>query len=286
MGIALILLGSLISNTEQKVISRNMLNVDLGKDFPNQENILLYQGDTLAMGSYYVTYKGKEKEGVNLFYTIQYFEINSKTGKLEEAFVLKPIVQLNDRMGNVSEPATKKFINGDIYTHITFAEMDDKDIKKEAEEGYKKPTINTIAIGDTIITSNSIITLDSISKNTNKAALFLNEDDIAVTAYLNIVDINKKQYLATPTYIIRKGQISSKEDKVDALGLLIGFVKINPEDSKFDIAIAEKKSNSREFIIMKAIIFPQINILWFGCLLMIIGTVTAIIKRIRDIQKA
>jgi cytochrome c-type biogenesis protein CcmF len=189
-------------------------------------------------------------------------------------------------MGNVSEPATKKFINGDIYTHITFAEMDDKDIKKEAEEGYKKPTINTIAIGDTIITSNSIITLDSISKNTNKAALFLNEDDIAVTAYLNIVDINKKQYLATPTYIIRKGQISSKEDKIDALGLLIGFVKINPEDSKFDIAIAEKKSNSREFIIMKAIIFPQINILWFGCLLMIIGTITAIIKRIRDIQKA
>jgi len=286
MGIALILLGSLISNTEQKVISRNMLNVDLGKDFPNQENILLYQGDTLAMGSYYVTYTGKEKEGVNLFYTIQYFEINPETGKLEEAFVLKPIVQLNDRMGNVSEPATKKFINGDIYTHITFAEMDDKDIKKETEEGYKKPTINTIAIGDTIITSNSIITLDSISKNTDKASLFLNEDDIAVTAYLNIVDINKKQYLATPTYIIRKGQISSKEDKVDALGLLIGFVKINPEDSKFDIAIAEKKSNSREFIIMKAIIFPQINILWIGCLLMIIGTITAIIKRIRDIQKA
>ena len=72
MGISLILLGALISNAEQHVISRNMLKVDLGKDFPNNENILLYKGDTLPMGDYYISYSGREKEGVNLFYSIDY----------------------------------------------------------------------------------------------------------------------------------------------------------------------------------------------------------------------
>ena len=41
------------------------------------------------------------------------------------------------------------------------------------------------------------------------------------------------------------------------------------------------KSNKKDFIIMKAIIFPGINILWMGCILMIIGSLLAVRKRIR-----
>ena len=51
-----------------------------------------------------------------------------------------------------------------------------------------------------------------------------------------------------------------------------------------EIDIAEKEGNVREFVIMKAIIFPQINILWTGCILMIIGTWIAIVKRIRQLK--
>ncbi|MBK7969073.1 MAG: hypothetical protein IPK08_09135 [Bacteroidetes bacterium] len=61
IGIALILLGSLLSNGKSQVISQNLLNIDLGKDFPNNENIMLTKGDTLQMGEYLITYKGKEK---------------------------------------------------------------------------------------------------------------------------------------------------------------------------------------------------------------------------------
>lgn len=32
---------------------------------------------------------------------------------------------------------------------------------------------------------------------------------------------------------------------------------------------------------MEAIIFPYINVLWMGCIIMIIGTVIAIVERIR-----
>ena len=61
-------------------------------------------------------------------------------------------------------------------------------------------------------------------------------------------------------------------------------IDVIEQENKFEIEVSEKEGNAREFIIMKAIIFPYINILWVGCLLMIIGTWIAIIKRIKKLR--
>ena len=74
----------------------------------------------------------------------------------------------------------------------------------------------------------------------------------------------------------------SKNSFLDELGLKFRFTNINPETGKITLEVAEKKSNKRDFIIMKAIIFPQINLLWTGCLLLIIGTWLAVRKRFKE----
>ena len=45
--------------------------------------------------------------------------------------------------------------------------------------------------------------------------------------------------------------------------------------------LADRADNYREFIVMKALVFPWINILWAGCVIMIIGTVMAIRRRVK-----
>jgi len=40
-------------------------------------------------------------------------------------------------------------------------------------------------------------------------------------------------------------------------------------------------SDEKEFVVMKAIVFPYINLLWLGSILMCIGTVMAVVQRIR-----
>ncbi|HRB85934.1 MAG TPA: hypothetical protein PLE27_04900, partial [Bacteroidia bacterium] len=70
------------------------MNIDLGKDFPNNENIMLAKGDTLQMGKYFVTYSGREKKGHNIYFDVEYYKLNNKTGELKKAFSLKPIIQL------------------------------------------------------------------------------------------------------------------------------------------------------------------------------------------------
>ncbi len=283
IGIAMILLGALISNAEKQVISQNRLKVDLGKDFPNNENILLYQGDTLPMGEYYVTYKDKKREGINILYEVEYFKPNLSSGKLEKDFSLFPKVQLNERMGNVSEPSTKHYASKDIYTHVTYAELDDKS-NHVNEDNYKKGKKYQMSLGDTITTSNSLVVLESLNKDVDKSAMFLQEGDIAIGARLTIMDVNKKLHFAEPVFIIRANYFFNRPAEIEELGLKFSFERILPEENKMEIEVAEKEGNSREFIIMKAIVFPQINILWTGCILMIIGTWIAIVKRIRKLR--
>ncbi|HNQ61512.1 MAG TPA: cytochrome c biogenesis protein CcsA [Bacteroidia bacterium] len=286
IGIGLILLGALISNSQKDVISRNLKNIDLGKDFPNKENILIeHRTDTLPMGEYFVTYSGKEQIGVNVYYTIEYFKKNEQSGIKEKAFELKPFIQLNERMGNVAEPATKHFIDRDIYTHITYAELD-KPSTEAGNEDYLEPTTKMITVGDTIDASNSFVILEGLNRDVDKDDLHLGESDIAVGAKIRVVDVNNKNYSAEPIFLIRDFSIYNKDAEIPELGLKISFDKVDPSSGKIELSIHEKKSNKRNFIIMKAIIFPGINILWIGCLLMIAGSLIAVRYRIKQNVKS
>ncbi len=182
-------------------------------------------------------------------------------------------------MGNVAEPATKHFLGKDIYTHITYAELD-KPSGEKANEDYLEPTQKSISIGDTIDSSNSFIILEGLNRNVDKESLHLEDKDIAVGATLKIIDVNNKIYSAEPIFLIRDFSIYNQDAEIPELGLKISFDKIDPATGKIELSVFEKKSNKRNFIIMKAIIFPGINILWIGCLLMMIGTFIAIRKRI------
>ncbi len=280
IGIALILCGTLISNSKKEIISRNVKNIDLGKDMPNKENILLEQKmDTLPMGPYYVSYTGSEQKGINVYYTISYFTLDKQNGQMKKEFDLTPFIQLNERMGNVAEPSTKHFLTRDIYTHITYAELETKNIHEHDAE-YLPAKNHELAIGDTFVTSNSFVILQELNKNIDRTNLNLNDSDLVVGARLLVEDINKKLYNAEPLFMIKNFSIHTREATVDELGLKFLFDKIDPTNGKIQIGISEKKSNKKDFIIMKAIIFPGINILWTGCIFLIIGTLIALRKRL------
>ena len=62
------------------------------------------------------------------------------------------------------------------------------------------------------------------------------------------------------------------------------FWKINPDEGTIEITMSEKLSNNKDFIVMEAYVFPFINLLWLGCLIMAVGIIIAIIERIRVIK--
>lgn len=285
IGFALILMGALISTGKQETISQNTsrTNVEsLGKDFSNNKNILLSLYDTLQMGDYYVTYTGKEKDGVNIYFNVDYFS-KDESGKYKHEFRLRPLVQTNPRMGNIAEPDTRHFLHKDIYSHIAYADLDIKDEHDhEKKEEYSEPVNEILSKGDTIFSSNSIIILDSLSLYVNRKELSLPDSSIAVAACFRAIDINGKCYFANPVFSIKNATVEPIEKEIKELGLKFVFWKIHTNTNQIEISLSENKSKQRDFIVMEATVFPGINILWTGCLIMIIGTTIAMRDRIKN----
>ncbi|HOY49762.1 MAG TPA: cytochrome c biogenesis protein CcsA [Flavobacteriales bacterium] len=279
VGFGLVLMGALISAGKKEFISQNKSSFDLGKDFPNQENILLARNDTVQMGEFDVSYRGDSIDGINIYYNVDYYKKNA-AGQPELAFRLSPLIQTNPRMGNVAEPATKHYLGRDIFTHITYAKLEENTKKKDSE--WKEPQDYQLHLGDTMFTSNSLVILDNIQKDIPlTTSPMLQAGDLPVGAQLRVLNVNSKTLNALPLYVLRGNTTFAIDDEVEASGLKFSFWKIDPETETFHIRVSEKVSNTNDFIIMKAIIFPGINILWIGSLLMAIGTGMAVWDRIK-----
>ena len=281
IGFALILLGALISTSKKQTISQNTSSknvASLGENFNAQKSLVLTKGDTLPMGNYLVTYKGKERKGIDVFFNMDYFTKDAN-GKLIKAFELSPMVQDNPRMGQASNPDTKHFLSNDIYTHITYADLADNTVTKK--DAYKEPTNFVGHMNDTIFADNAIIKIDSITTNLTEDEYSKNDSLLIVTAVLKATDINGRVYRATPKYILKQNMVMPDEFVLDELGLKFIFWKINPNEGSIEIQMAEKVSNAKDFVVLEAYMFPFINVLWLGCLVMVIGTIVAIIERRR-----
>ena len=285
MGFALILLGALISTSKKATLSVNTAQrkvSGLGKDFDDARSILLTQGDTLPMGPYKVTYTGKRREGINVYFDVDYLKTGAD-GKTEYDFTLVPHVQDNPRMGKAPEPATKHYLNRDVYTHVTYADLNvDTSAKSKKAFGTAKNYIGHV--GDTIFSGNAIIVIDSLRSNLSEKEYQQNDSLLEVTAVLRCIDVKSRVFYARPRFVIKHSVVIPMEDIVEELGLKLVFWKINPEEGSVEITLSERLSNTRDFIVMEAYVFPYINILWLGCIIMALGTGIAIVERIRTLR--
>ncbi len=94
-----------------------------------------------------------------------------------------------------------------------------------------------------------------------------------------------KVYDAMPMYGVQNNSATSYEALVEEAKLKFNFKGVNPENKTITITTAEKDT-SGEFVIMKAIIFPWINLVWVGTIVMIVGFMLSIIRRISDLKAA
>jgi cytochrome c-type biogenesis protein CcmF len=70
------------------------------------------------------------------------------------------------------------------------------------------------------------------------------------------------------------------DDRSREAGVVLGFLSLDPSDGKIQLGVGEQ-TPERDFIIMKAIVFPYINILWAGAILFSLGSMISFIRRFR-----
>jgi len=191
----------------------------------------------------------------------------------EKEFTLEPLVQLNPRFGNVAEPSTRHWPQRDLYTHIRYAKLDPEDTTD-----YMPPRLFEKSAGDTIVTPTCLIVVDSVrAVRDSVIARRLGPEFVAYAPVLKVRDLYDvtRWFEARPVIIYRHDQpVGSKGFEIPALRVKLDVVSV--KDGVIGINVSE-----REFVIMQAIVFPGINILWIGCVLMAIGTGMAVWRRVR-----
>ncbi len=119
------------------------------------------------------------------------------------------------------------------------------------------------------------------------------EGDIAVGAGLEITAPDGQKASATPIYLIRDNRPFSLKDEASEFGLhfrfdnidpkagvlTIGVARMDEEARKIPVEIAENAARS-DYIVLEAIIFPGINLVWIGCITMLLGLAISFWRRL------
>jgi len=279
IGFGIVLVGVLVSSANKQVISINQSGMQLNPEFDaqaNMEHVYLEKGKALRMGDYEIEYKADSTEWVNNYFQVHYKKIKQNSNLVDYEFDLYPNAQINPKMGLVANPDTKHYISHDVFTYVS-------SVPKEKTTKFVHEKLHEVKLGDTIYTNNGYAILENINSNAKEANLDVKNLSLLIAAELKVYALNGT-YSATPMYGIRENSEIKFESIVDEAKLRFKFVGVNPQTKTITIETAELDT-SGDFIIMKAIVFPWINFVWAGTIIMIVGFLLAIWRRLSDYQR-
>lgn len=314
IGLGMVLIGIMFSSGYSDVISINMSGLTYSnswEDELNKEHVLLWINKPTQMKDYTVIYRGRKKKVVGLpelvpAKILQSTDVVNKAIALENykdyfqegdevelvleendyfqieyyqnevlKFSLNPMSQFNEGMGGlISSPDSKIYLNKDLYTYV--AAMNDY-----SDPEWKEDEIYEVAPGEQFHVADFVTYFDGAEVLQELDGYTLQEGDVAVRATLRILDYDVEKVLE-PTFIIRNNQVGKLPVLDEELGLKISLENILPEENKFVFKVNQYQ---KDYVVMKAIVKPYINVLWVGTIIMMIGFSVAIFRRFDEFKK-
>ncbi len=318
IGIGLMLIGIMFSSGYSSVVSLNntgmLISKQLSEEF-NRENLLLFVNEPRTMAGYDIEYAGERVEprdkkgyvdkndiettsdkhmvvakwdiyhegkklfskgekfetfGENTFYEILF----SQGGK--HKFTLYPRLQVNEQMGTVASPDISHAWNLDLYAHVSAPMTDEaRDDWKEREEVRVKRA-KQFYVNDYVAVVEKLTRLYEIGDQK------IDSTFVAIQATIKVQG-ERKDYFLEPILILgtnsRGGIIA---DEVGDLGLKITLQNVHPESDELTLGIQTRQKN---WVVIKAMEKPFVNVLWIGTLIVMGGFGIALTRRFREFSK-
>ncbi len=283
LGFGMLLLGILLSSYNKQVISVNTLGViipfgksDAENAKESRDNVVLFHNTAVALGDYYATYRGDStsKSDPRTFFRVDYQRIDSATKKVEESFTLYPDAFVNPKgqEGLISSPASKHYWNKDIFTYVTSYLMP-KDKGSFID--------HTVKEGDTIFVGSGYLVFRGFNRDVKDPRYTPQEGDVAVTADLAYYDMKGQKGMLRPIYYIHDKYDNQITDTLQKEGIMARLEKILPEQKSALIQVKQSKPTD-DYIVLKALLFPYINLVWLGVIVMVIGFLISLRNRLAN----
>ncbi len=319
IGVGLMLIGILFSAGYSKIVSLNssglIVNKDMGTDF-NRDNLLLFINEPKTMAGYDIEYRSENlelrdkngyvrkndidptsdpyrvvankdivREGQKIYHARDTFAIYPentfyeiemrRNGKI--AATLYPRIQINPAMGGfLASPDIKKNIDRDIYTHVSAM------MSRDEEPNWGKTEEFKIKIGQQFFVNDYVAVLEEVKRIDQIEGIVLNGEDVAVKAKIKIQGEHESFY-AEPIFLIRnKSEVGRIPSEINDLGVRIALLNIHPQTNEFSVGT---NARQKDWVVIKALEKPYINVLWLGTGVLMIGFVMAMVRRFKEIKK-
>jgi cytochrome c-type biogenesis protein CcmF len=316
IGIGMVLIGIMFSSGYSTVVSLNNTGLqyikEAGKEF-NRDNLLLFLNEPRTMGGYDIEFLGerlefRRKSGYvrksdveptgdpykvvakkdiffndakryNALDTFEvypdntYYEIELRKNK-KVAATLFPRVQINPAMGGfIASPDISRNLGRDLYTHVS-APMDPK-----AQAEWGKTEEVRVTIGKKFYINDYVAVLEEVKLLHQIAGMNLAPDDVAVQAHIK-VEGEHDAYYAEPIFLIKdRSQVGRIPSEISDLGIRVTLLSIHPDTNEFSFAL---NARQKDWVIIKAMEKPFINVLWLGAGVVMLGFVLAMVRRFKD----
>ncbi len=155
----------------------------------------------------------------------------------------------------------------------------------------------TFGIGETQTIGNLRVTFQNVFSNPEHPSYVAQEGDLAVGGNIKVENLsNGVTEILQPLYIIREGRPFVVKDSDNRTGAHVLFESINPATESFALRVAEApatqnivpleistKSYRTDYIVLETIVFPGINLVWLGSIMMMVGLTVGVFQRKRGI---
>lgn len=273
VGFALMLLGIVSSTVFNDPISDGQ-GADIRGD---RDNFILQQGETRTMEGYTVRYDGKHfNERGRTVYNIDFTTPNGTQFRAENEVYHSTSEQW------IQHPHVENFADEDIYVAVYPSAMMGGSGQDAA------PGELLLQRGQTAQLDGGDFTVEFVDYDLepDPAGIDLPADslDLAVGAELRVTNTaTGETRTVAPVYLILKDRRQQYvQNRIPEWGLAFTFTGMQVENDAVQLTVEGAATASEDWIVVQAYRKPFISLLWFGTLVLAVGFVLSIVRRVQE----
>jgi cytochrome c-type biogenesis protein CcmF len=290
VGLAIAILGVIASSGFDRALPRLGTAPSADEDQMPRENFVVAKGQTRTVNGYRVTYAGKtQTERGRGQYII---DVTDPKGR---SFTLTPIAYQGSGDQWFMHPDVKAFLEKDIFLSVTPKEatgMGSEEGKPGGEFQLARGDSTMLGDREYAVAFDGFTVLKGPeqmrSSTPPDAATNRVPDDakMAVGANLRVTNLQTRETRSLmPIYVV--GPDNSQqyvENRIADWGLRMAFTEMNASNGKASFAVEGVDVMPEDWVVVQAYTKPLISLLWVGIIVMTVGFVVAIGRRVQDIR--
>jgi cytochrome c-type biogenesis protein CcmF len=285
IGFGLLMVGVIFSGVLKRPISVGFNSIEVNDLNPqSNKNVLVAKGDNIAIGEGYSVEYTRDWPSGNMQYFELKFTKKDSSGKIVDQFTTTPNV-IRDSLPSgkykfrAANPNTRHYLHKDVFTlAVPNWAFDDPEKPKDKAQKW---VAYKMSQGDTIYTKRHYAVFTHIGNEIPKMAGYsYSEGDIPVTAILEVHELKSdKMWIAKPFFYIRESIVNNVPFEIKELGLSFRLPQILAEEKKMLIEVLDSNPDG-EYVVVQALVFPGINWVWLGSIMMMIGLLMGMWEKI------